>query len=255
MAVLNLKASGQHVALARLLNAQAEDKIAVSGLLQGEIPVVTAQAREMVADGYQTIKMKVGAQNVEADVRKVLAVNAVIHEKALLRVDANQAWSYEQAVEFAEQIGPAALEYIEEPFAETERIPDFFARTMIPVALDESLRRLDFARIKSIDGVDVIVIKPTLLGGIEHCCRLIREAHDVAIQTVVSSSFETDVGILALANLAASQTRHVAAGLNTLDWFGENLLREELKIRQGSLDVKRPRPRVDIDFNRLNKLA
>ena len=151
MAVLNLLANTKHSSFSKLVNGHHhENKVLINGLLQGPKEQIVKEAEAMIGQGYRTIKLKVGSSQIDEDIEKVRAVNQVIENKAILRVDANQAWDYEKAVTFAREVGPAAVEYIEEPFAALDKIPEFYTNTLIPVALDESLQTLNFTNIKSI---------------------------------------------------------------------------------------------------------
>ena len=257
MAVLNLLANAKHSSFSKLVNGHHhQDKILINGLLQGPKERVVEEAKKMVNQGYRTIKLKVGSSVIEEDIEKVQAVNEVIANKAILRVDANRAWDFEQAVTFAEQVGPAAVEYIEEPFAAVDKIPEFYTNTLIPVALDESLQTLNFANIKSIEGVDVLIIKPTILGGIERAWQLMDQAKQVALQTVVSSSFETSMATIILATLAEHYAHHVPAGLDTMNWFDQQLLFHNPSIKNGYLDFHDCAIQPDnINFDLLTKLT
>jgi len=65
-----------------------------------------------------------------------------------------------------------------------------------------------------------------------------REAHKLGMMPVISSSFESSLGILTLANLAAAAgDMHIQAGLDTLSWFEKDILKPPLKSSQGTLDL------------------
>jgi len=257
MAVLNLLANAKHSTFSKLVNGHHphQNKILVNGLLQGSKDQIVKEAQGLIAQGYKTIKLKVGSATVEEDVEKVQAVNRIIENKAILRVDANRSWDYDQALSFAEKVGPAAVEYIEEPFAAVDKIPAFYTETLIPVALDESLQTLNFSNVKSIEGVDVLIIKPTVLGGIERSWQLMEQAKHVALQTVVSSAFETSMATIILATLAEHHSHHVSAGLDTFNWFNQQLLIHNPVVINGHLDFHDSAIRADnINFSLLKKV-
>ena len=123
------------------------------------------------------------------------------------------------------------------------------------MALDESLQTLNFENIKSIEGVDVLVIKPTVLGGIERAWQLMEQARQVALQTVVTSTFETSMATIILATLAEHHAHHVPAGLDTVNWFDEQLLLHNPSVKNGYLEFHDTTITADnINFDRLTKI-
>ena len=255
MAVMNLIAQSRKLPLCELFPGFYHEKILLSGLLQGSYENVATQAQEMVRQGFRSMKLKIGKGSVDEDIKKIKAINAITNGKTLLRLDANQSLDYKSAVTIGKEISCAAVEYIEEPFKEIELIPEFFQETMIPVALDETLIDHKWQDIKHIEGVDVLVVKPTILGGIEKTIQLITTANNYGIEVVVSSAFETGLGLSILIAMAGSIKGGPATGLDTIKWFKKDLLVNPIQIIKGSLmNSKVLLKDQDIDFGVLEKL-
>lgn len=256
MAVLNLIAGARQSTLFQSVShAGRHDYVRVNALLDGTTEEVARQAEKFKEDGFMDMKLKVRGP-VDESVEKVRAVNNVLQGEALLHLDANQAWELEEAVRFGREIECSAVAYIEEPLKHVYETPEFYRETMIPVALDESLAKLSFDEFKSMDGVDVIILKPALLGGIEKTWQYMRQAQSLGLSAVISSSFESGLGILTLANLASCTVRDQAAGLDTLKWFKQDLLKENVLIQHGKIDIRRrPPTEKDIDFNLLEEIS
>ena len=89
----------------------------------------------------------------------------------------------------------------------------------------------------SIDGVDVLVLKPTLLGGIETTVRLISQAQQWALKVVISSSLESQIGLNVLTALAGHVKMATPAGLDTAKWFEGSLLKGDNPIDKGYLKL------------------
>ena len=107
----------------------------------------------------------------------------------------------------------------------------------LPLAIDESLLEMDPGNLLSCSGVKAVVLKPTLLG-IEKTMQFAREALRVGMTPVISSAFESSVGITVLAQIASSLNQgDVPAGLDTLDWLAQDLLESPLPIEHGALAV------------------
>ncbi len=254
MAVLNLIADTKHKQLNHLLSHNTSDQVNLTGLLSGTKDQVRVQVEKLFKEGFRSFKLKVGP-NIPEEVEKVRMINEITAGKALLHIDANQAWTINQAVEFGNEAGLASVEYIEEPFKETQKTSDFFMKTTIPVALDESLTRLSLKEMSALQGMDILVLKPTILGGVEKIWKLINDAHRLGISTIISSSFESSIGLLALGNLASYASQHSFAGLDTLKYFKEDLLRNPLIIKNGKLDIhNRSIHMADVHKEKLTKI-
>lgn len=236
-AFLNAIAIIKENSLYQILSDNYHHEIKVSGLLQGNQESILAEAEKLFNEGFRSFKLKVG-RNFEEDCEIVQSLNKQLEGKALIHLDANQNWTAEQAIEFGQKIGCAAVEYIEEPFNNVEQIPHFFNDTLIPIALDESLLTVPLDEINHIEGVDFLILKPTLMGGIEHIWKYVRLANQMAFSAVMSSSFESGIGVYTLAQLAGASThRERWSGLDTLKFFKEDLLREPLTINAGKINL------------------
>ena len=254
-AILALLSNTKHVSFGKLISKTWHPTVRIAGLLTGSNDKIAVQTRELLNEGFTELKLKVGKDPEDA-ARKLKTVNAVAFGKALVHLDVNQAWDFDTAVAFGKEIGCAAVSYIEEPFADIKKIPEFFDATMIPVALDESIQHLTFDAIRSISGVDILVLKPTILGGIEKTRTIIDQADRHALDTIISSSFESSLAIAALVDLAGTSAHnHRAAGLNTLKWFRSDILNEPLPAEKGTITVsQRAIAKNDINFSLLHLL-
>ena len=255
-AILNLIANSQEIPLCKLLFSEPQQQIGINGLLQGSQEEVVHHASNLINQGYKAFKLKVGGKEcIENDIAKVRALSQAIDGRALLHLDANKSWNLNEAVKFGKGITCALVDYIEEPLKDITCISQFFEETLIPAALDESLSEQDIDRVKSIEGVDIFVLKPTILGGIEKTWQIKEQAKLTAIETIISSTFESSIGIHTLANLAASSPRKTTAGLDTLKWFKNDLLKEKLPIQNGRMAInQRGLHKNDINFDYLTRL-
>lgn len=255
MAILNLLANSRSKTLKELLSESVHSHIPINGLLQGERAEILVQAKQLIENGFSALKLKVGHKDIDEDIKLVREVNEIINGRALLHLDANQTWSLNEAVYFGNEVGLAAVDYIEEPFHDIEQIPEFFHKTTIPVALDESLQTHDFEQIKHIEGVEVLVLKPSVLGGIEKTWKILKDAKRLGLNTLISSIFESPVGLLTLANLAGCSFRNNAAGLDTAKWFKHGLLKIPPDIVRGKMEIGTRRVTTsDINFELLQSI-
>jgi O-succinylbenzoate synthase len=183
------------------------------------VPAVEADAARVLvaASGCRTAKVKVAepGQTLADDIARVAAVRAALGPDGRIRVDANAAWSVEEAVEALGRLEEAGggLEYAEQPCATLEALAEVRARTGVRIAADEAIRRdrADPALLR--DAVDVAVVKVQPSGGVGAALALVRR---LGLPAVVSSALDTSVGLAAGVRLAAALDElPYASGLGT----------------------------------------
>jgi len=209
------------------------------------VPAVgPTHAAAVVADGgCRTAKVKVAepGQAFGEDLARVEAVRDAIGPDGLVRVDANGAWSVDEAVTRIPLLDRAAggLEYVEQPCAGVEDLAAVRRRVDVPIAADESIRRAaDPYRVRDLEAADVAVLKVQPLGGVRACLRI---AEDIGLPVVVSSALETSIGIAAGVALAAAlpELPH-ACGLATVQLLRDDVAVHPLLPLDGELPVVRP---------------
>jgi o-succinylbenzoate synthase len=241
MAILNLLACQKSCSLASLLTSTYPKFLPISGLFipqQGDDSY--AHLHELSALGFTTVKLKVGRRSLQEEINTVQTATQILGDGVSLRLDCNRSWDFETAVKFAKAVTDYNIEYIEEPLADSAHLSAFHAVTKIPIALDESLIYQDPWSMVVPHYVGALVLKPALLGGFEHTKAFVSLANSYGIKTVISSVFDSGVGIAALANCAASLVGSAnAAGLDTYRWLRDDLLVERFAVSRASLDVDR----------------
>jgi O-succinylbenzoate synthase len=186
------------------------------------VPAVdAAQVPEILArfPGARTAKVKVAepGQTLDDDVARVDAVRALV---PTVRVDANGAWTVDQATAAAAVLGP--LEYLEQPCATVEELAQLRRRVDVPIAADESIRKAgDPLAVVRAGAADIAVLKVAPLGGIS---AMLKIAAQIDIPVVVSSALDSAVGIaVGLAAAAALPNLDHACGLGTGRLFAEDV--------------------------------
>jgi o-succinylbenzoate synthase len=209
------------------------------------VPAVgPAQAHQIVREGgCATAKVKVAepGQSLADDQARVEAVRDALGPSGRVRVDANGAWSVDDAIAAVKALDAAAsgLEYVEQPCATVEELAVVRRSVDVPIAADESIRRAaDPYRVRDLDAADIAVLKVQPLGGVRACLRI---AEDIDLPVVVSSALETSVGIAAgLALAAALPSLPYACGLATVQLLQADLVGEPLLPVDGTLPVRLP---------------
>jgi O-succinylbenzoate synthase len=238
-AVLSLSANRSNVSLSNLINEKSLTAIRVNGLLSGDKGEVDARIQSLLKDGYSGFKLKVGGLSVDDAVSLTTDVLTGIGDTAALRLDGNRSWGIGEALEFMTRTDDLKIEYIEEPVRNLNQLRKLLSEKgcTVPVALDESLLEIRPIDLDPSYKIAAIIIKPTLLG-LERAMQFARAAIQIGLACVVSSSFETSVGLSALASLAAAFARsETAMGLDTLDWFEKDLSEYPVRIENGKIDL------------------
>lgn len=212
--------------------------VALNALITESASDLEGQAERLRQAGYRAVKLKVGRGAVETDVARVKTLHGVLGEEVTLRLDANRAWTFEEAVSFAERLGDVPLAYLEEPLRSPTRLVELITTTGLPVALDETTREMSPEGLSDYLPLRAVVLKPTLLGGLSLTCQWARQARKREILPVISSSYESGVGLRMLAALAASLPT-APAGLSTYDRLGADVLTPRLPLGEAAVDVRR----------------
>ena len=217
-------------------SADSGTGLPVAPLLTGSTTEMLQRIENWSSCWPAVFKLKVGRSELKSDVDRIRQLLAALPETVSLKLDANCRWSLDQAIEFADQVDSARIAYIEEPVthASGQFMADqqvFYQKTKMPYAWDETLQNPDFEFTPQ-TGLAAIVVKPTLVGGIRRCESLVNAAREAGIKRVISSSFESVLGVNTLAALARAWAPREAAGLDTLNAFKQHLFDDPVPLWQ-----------------------
>lgn len=198
------------------------------------------------ASGCATAKVKVAepGQTLQDDLERVEAVRDAVGD-GRVRIDANGAWSVEEALRALKELRRFDLEYVEQPCAAVEDLAAVRRRTDVLVAADESIRRAeDPLLVRKLEAADIAVLKVQPIGGVRACLEI---AEQIGLPVVVSSALETSIGIAAGVALAAALPElPYACGLATVSMFTAEVVDEPLLPVHGFLPVKRLVPAPEL---------
>jgi L-alanine-DL-glutamate epimerase-like enolase superfamily enzyme len=190
-----------------------------------------AQAGAARAAGFRCVKLKVGTGD---DAGRVAAVRAALGPDADLRLDANGAWTADEAVRAIDTLAPAGLELVEEPVHGLDGLRAVRERVAVRIAMDETAA---LPGALSSGAADAVCLKLTRCGGISGllaCASLVRAS---GAEPYVASTFDGPLGIAAALHAAAALRVAPACGLATLDHFAS--LEHRLHPREGAIAVPR----------------
>ena len=165
------------------------------GIHPFEEPVERAQA--FVGQGFRILKIKGGA-DADDDIARVLSVRAAVGKRIEIRFDANQGYSFEEAVRFVEGTREARLEVLEQPTpaGKSDLLGRVTQRVHLPVMADESLLTLrDAFRIARRGLADMVNIKLMKVGGINEALAINAVARAARLEAMVGCMDESALAI------------------------------------------------------------
>jgi o-succinylbenzoate synthase len=220
-ALADLAARRAGVSLARWLSPAARPTVWLAAVVGAVAPARAArQAVAALGQGYRTIKVKVGTDEI-ADLERVAMVRAAVGQRARLRADANGAWDPLVAEVMLDALAAHDLEFVEQPVPADQiaALAQLRRRGAVPVAADEAL--LVPGGVEAVldrEAADVLAIKPSLLGGPARALEIAGRAAERGMAVVVGSAVESAVGrAMALHCAAALPQTDLASGLGTAD--------------------------------------
>ena len=222
--------------------SENQQSILMNGLIwMGDTAFMLAQIEEKIAQGFKTLKMKVGA----IDFKNELAILESIRKKFSLeqmgiRVDANGAFAKKEVMHKLSALADLQLHSIEQPIKpkQTELMKKLCEESPLAIALDEELIGVSdyMAKMKLLKNLrpQYIILKPSLLGGFGACREWIELANRFGIKWWLTSALESNIGLNAIAQFAAEFDNALPQGLGTGQLYHNNIA-SPLCIRNGHL--------------------
>lgn len=209
---------------------QGKGEVQINGLIWvGTKEEMVAQVRAKIEAGFTCIKLKVGAHDFEDEVDMLRAIRSEFSRSDVeLRVDANGAFSKEDALKKLEVLSKLGLHSIEQPIkaGQWEAMADLCRKTPLPIALDEELIGLfekeEKERLLQTIQPQFIVLKPSLHGGFAGADEWISLAEGRRVGWWVTSALESNVGLNALAQWTYRKGVSMPQGLGTGSLYTNN---------------------------------
>ena len=214
--------------------SRGETGIPINGLVwMGNHEEMLCRMEEKLASGFRCIKLKIGAIDFdqELDLIRRIRDRFSFHEVEL-RVDANGAFPYDEALYKLELLSQYNIHSIEQPIkaGQWAYMADLCRESPLPIALDEELIGVNDPEMKrhllNIIKPRYIILKPSLHGGMAGCREWIETARDLGIGSWITSALESNIGLNAIAQFASSvYGDHISMpqGLGTGQLFTDNI--------------------------------
>jgi L-alanine-DL-glutamate epimerase-like enolase superfamily enzyme len=155
-----------------------------------------AEIEARLAEGYATLKVKVGFER-ERDQIRVARIQEHLGGRALIRLDGNQGYDRHDALTFAHALDPEGIELFEQPCAAEDweaakAVAEFSA---VPMMLDESIYGPeDIERAAETGAARFIKLKLMKMGGLDALAEGLRRIHELGLTPVLGNGVASDIG-------------------------------------------------------------
>ena len=210
--------------------------IPINGLVwMGSHEEMLHRVEEKIRQGFHCVKFKIGAIDFEQEVDLIRRVRERFSPAEMeIRLDANGAFSPSEALDKLQRLSSYGIHSIEQPIRQHQwrDMAALCQQSPIPIALDEELIGVNIKAMKE-DLLDTIrpayiILKPSLHGGMAGTEEWVDLAKQRGIGSWMTSALESNVGLCAIAQLAAKIygcPPSMPQGLGTGMLFTDNISR------------------------------
>lgn len=204
MALHDLAAKHAGVPLYRWLGGEAREVVTDITVGIDRAEVMAGKALAFKKEGAAVLKVKVGKQP-EEDVARIRAIRRAVGDDLPIRIDANQGWDYDGAVEALKGMEPFGIEFCEQPMRSYDDglLPRLRMATTIPIMADESCYdHRDAVRLAEQRACDYVNIKFSKSGGIAEALRIQQTAARHGIPCMIGGMLESRLALSAKLHFA-----------------------------------------------------
>jgi len=204
--------------------------IPINGLIwMGSVSFMEKQYQDKIREGYDCIKIKIGALDFPTELAWLREIRRQYPPDTLeIRLDANGAFTMEEAKKNLHHLSGLAIHSIEQPLmaGQWENMEILARENPIPIALDEELIGVESLQEKErlLQQIQpaYLILKPSLHGGFKGCQEWIDLARKQNIAWWVTSALESNIGLNAIAQWTSSLSNPLPQGLGTGRLFTNN---------------------------------
>ena len=205
MALYDLAAKLANMPLYRFLGGELRElRTDMTIGLQCTVEDTVDKAQKIIDCGFNAIKLKVGRPELQ-DVDHVAAVRELVGTDISIKIDANQGWSYPQAVANIEAMLDFNIQYIEQPLAawDMDNLRRLRNRSKSPICADESIfDHHDAFKFAALGAVDYFNIKLGKSGGIHGALKINAIAEAAGYKCMIGCFSESRLALSAAAHLS-----------------------------------------------------
>ena len=192
--------------------SHGEEGIPINGLVwMGTHDEMLSRLKEKLALGFRCVKLKIGAIDFAKELDLIQHIRKHFsREEVELRVDANGGFMPDVALERLQELARYDIHSIEQPIMthQWSEMAQLCQLSPLPIALDEELIGVNSTdeKIRLLDTIkpQYIILKPSLHGGVAGTREWIALANERGIGSWITSALESNIGLNAIAQLAAN---------------------------------------------------
>lgn len=233
---------------------EGKDSIPINGLIwMGDKEFMKQQISEKIEAGFNCIKLKIGAIDFETELDLLKSIRSNFSEKEIeLRVDANGAFSPDDALKKLQLLSQFKLHSIEQPIkqGQVNAMTELCRDTPLPIALDEELIGVtdvtEKARLLQTVKPQYAIFKPSLIGGFKGTTEWKSICEDNGIDWWITSALESNIGLNAISQWTYTLSPSLPQGLGTGGLYTNNF-DCPLVVEQGNIKYD-PSKKWEINF-------
>ena len=214
--------------------SRGEVGIPINGLVwMGTFDEMRQRIEQKLEQGFHCVKLKIGAIDFDSELELIKNIRSRFSRLDVeLRVDANGAFPFEEALYKLELLSQYALHSIEQPIKAGQwgNMAELCRESPLPIALDEELIGVNDPDQKrqmlNIIKPQYIILKPSLHGGMMGVREWVDIARDMGIGSWITSALESNIGLNAIAQLCSDiygDLIKMPQGLGTGQLFTDNI--------------------------------
>lgn len=203
----------------------------------GDAEKMATDAMKIKANGFPVIKVKLGKGGT-ADVLRIKAIREAVGYHIPIRIDANQGWGFEEAIDTLKALAPYQIQHCEEPLPRWDfmRLPQITAQSPIPIMSDESCcDPHDVKRLIDLKACHLINIKLGKSGGIFKALQMIHLAEAAHMNIQLGAFLESRLAMSAFAHLALCSPNIVHYDFDTALMFSHDPVEGGIIYKEGGL--------------------
>ena len=207
----------------------------------GDKSFMKEQIAQKLSEGFSCIKMKIGAIDFKTEIDLLQNIRSEFSASEIeLRVDANGAFTPNDALEKLQLLSELELHSIEQPIkqGQWQEMAALCEQTPLPIALDEELIGVfslsEKQKLLETIQPQYIILKPSLIGGFKGSDEWISLAQKQNIGWWITSALESNVGLNAISQYTFTKNVKLPQGLGTGSLYTNNIS-SPLRISNGTL--------------------
>jgi len=241
MALYDIVGKALNVPIYTLFGGPRIDKIPVIGWIKiGSVEENVEEAKDWVSQGFTTLKVKIG-EGIQEDIDRVAAIRAALGDKIDIRIDANEAYSLEEAISLLRGLEKYRIAYCEQPIARSNLDGFYKIREVvdIPITSDEGiLTPQDIINVVNKRATDFIRVKVMKNGGIYKTMSMINLAEAFGIRCIIGHGFSMTINALSEIHVAtASKNIFYPSDIVGPLKMKDDVVTERLQIKDGCIAI------------------